>query len=309
MAIWILKASVQKLISLMPYRQKLNYFFQKNITGGVILSDSLFETKLQHCKQHLDAFQKYGVTTLSKTFELGTGWYPVVPVGLYLYGADEIYTTDISKLITPKNFKICLEKYIKYYNCGRLKIFISNIKKNRIEKIKQVLQSDVQKYPVESLLTELNIHYIPGTVFKTGSKESYFNLIHSNNTLEHISQKELGKILLLFKKMISKDGISNHFIDLSDHFSHLDKSISPYNFLKYSDAAWKFIDNSIQPQNRLRINDYRNLFYETGWNIIAEELSSGEKEKLKQKHLAKKYKTSALPDLLVTHALVTTRLN
>ena len=50
------------------------------------------------------------------------------------------------------------------------------------------------------------------------------------------------------------DGLHSHFIDMSDHFAHMDSSISIYHFLRYSEAQWKRIDNSIQPQNRWRLS-------------------------------------------------------
>ena len=63
----------------------------------------------------------------------------------------------------------------------------------------------------------------------------------------------------------------SHFIDMSDHFAHLDKSISAYNFLKFSKTQWKLIDNSIQPQNRLRICDYTTLLKNAQFKVVFEE--------------------------------------
>jgi hypothetical protein len=94
------------------------------------------------------------------------------------------------------------------------------------------------------------------------------SLITSNNTLEHIYPAMLREILAELSG--SPPGVS-HSIDLSDHFAHLDRSITIYNYLQYSRRQWQLIDKAIQPQNRLRISDYRTMYTELGIPI-AEEL-------------------------------------
>lgn len=67
------------------------------------------------------------------------------------------------------------------------------------------------------------------------------------------------------------EGISSHIVDLGDHFAHLDRHITPFNFLRYSKRTWRMIDNRIQPQNRLRVPDYRALFSRSGFRAVAEQ--------------------------------------
>ena len=40
---WQMKAIAQKAISFLPKKEKINYWFQKNITKGVTLTDEYFE--------------------------------------------------------------------------------------------------------------------------------------------------------------------------------------------------------------------------------------------------------------------------
>ena len=44
-------------------------------------------------------------------------------------------------------------------------------------------------------------------------------------------------------------------IDLSDHHSHFDASLSPYNFLRFDDRRWRLANSSLLFQNRLRRPD------------------------------------------------------
>src|SRR5438445_10474895 len=96
---WILKAVTQKIISYLPYSNKINYLFQKHVTKGVFLTDEYFYDKLNHAREHITNYQKYSNGSIPKVcLEIGTGWYPIVPISLFLVGADKIYSVDISFL-------------------------------------------------------------------------------------------------------------------------------------------------------------------------------------------------------------------
>ena len=60
-----------------------------------------------------------------------------------------------------------------------------------------------------------------------------------------------------------------HRIDYSDHFSHSDQSISPINFLQYSDDEWeRYAGNRYMYMNRLRHDDFISLFESAGHRIV-----------------------------------------
>ncbi len=95
---WKVKAVVQKAVSYMPYKKRINYMMQKYITKGVHLSDEYFLDRLTHASHHIQAFKKWTASEVDiprTTFELGSGWYPVVPLSMYLCGAENISTIDI----------------------------------------------------------------------------------------------------------------------------------------------------------------------------------------------------------------------
>lgn len=56
---WILKAIVQKTISFLPFKHRINYFFQKHITKGVNLGDEYFYDRLEHARQHLQNYFEF----------------------------------------------------------------------------------------------------------------------------------------------------------------------------------------------------------------------------------------------------------
>ncbi|MFI5172340.1 MAG: class I SAM-dependent methyltransferase [Chitinophagales bacterium] len=303
MSIWIAKAITQKLISFLPFKHKINYFFQKHITKGLALSDKLFETKLVHCNQHIQALKKYnpGKKRFS-ALELGTGWYPVVPVGMYLCGAVEIYSVDIAQLMTLEKTASTVDKFIEYHNSNKLKEILPAYEEEKLLSLKTLMQTNP---PLEDILQLLNLKTIIGDITQNEMLSKIkFDLIHSNNTFEHIPEKHLKNILERFHAILGNEGVMSHFIDMSDHFSHFDKKISPYHFLKFSKSRWRFIDNNIQPQNRLRISDYRRLYKETGWVIREEIVESGNPESLSAINITHEFSQIDKNDLAITHALL-----
>ncbi|MDB5283282.1 MAG: hypothetical protein JWO06_2357, partial [Bacteroidota bacterium] len=244
MAVWILKAVVQKSISFLPFNHQLNFFFQKYITRGVVLGDALFEDKLTHCERHMAAYTKYGGAKDFTALEIGTGWYPIVPIGLFLAGAEKIYTIDISSLLSEDRVLLTINRFIKQAEKG----FAFTVDKGRLELLKKL--SGLKGFSATGLLEQMNITAIVGDARKIDLPDGSIGLVNSNNTFEHIYPEILIDILKEFKRIAKRGGVMSHAIDMSDHFAHLDKSITLYNFLQYSDKKWNLIDNSIQPQNR-----------------------------------------------------------
>lgn len=290
---------VQKVISFLPASHKINYLFQKYITKGVILSDEYFYDRLGHAVYHAKAFIKHRNTVPKSTLELGTGWYPVVPLSMYLLGSDNIVTLDITPLTNKEKLVTTIRKYLEAIQLNKVDQVFLNIPE-RIEKLKSLLSRE-SSLSLEQLLKELNITYLNADARKLPFSNENFELIHSNNTYEHIYEPILKDIVKEFKRVQKKEGLQSHFIDMSDHFAHADTNITIYNYLKYSESKWLRIDNSVQPQNRMRINQYRDLYKTLGVQILAEELRPGDLNDLSKVELSEPYNSFKKEDVAVSH--------
>jgi hypothetical protein len=93
----------------------------------------------------------------------------------------------------------------------------------------------------------------------------------------------------------------SHSIDMSDHFAHFDKSINIYNFLQFSDEQWKWIDNSIQPQSRLRYYDYTKMYDDLQIPIIETSYRAGDINQLKEIKLDSKYIKHPIDEIAISH--------
>lgn len=255
---WIAKAIIQKGISFLPHGHTINFFFQKYVTGGVHLSDEYFEDRLIHCVNHYKHFRKYNLTENFYHLEIGTGWYPVVPTGMFLYGAGSITTVDLRRLTSPELTHITLKKFREYHLKGKLEKFLPGISGERLKIVLQEAENPSKDF--FDLLERHNIIYMVMDPRKLYLADRSIDLITSNNTFEHIAPEVLEEILNKLKMVCKSGGVMSHFIDMSDHFAHMDKSITIYNFLKFSDAQWRWINNNIQPLNRMRIYEYEAMY-------------------------------------------------
>lgn len=304
MRAWVIKASIQKVTSFLPYRHKVNSLLQKYVTKGLRLADELFDDKLNHCKNHLLSLERYSSTGKGAALEIGTGWYPIVPIGLYLSGFGKVVSIDLSPLTTSKFIYQTIEKFITYYKSGRLNLFLPNIDTGRMEKLHQISADRPSR---KILLGEMNIELVVGDARRTEFPEATFDLICSNNTFEHIPLTALQSILLELNRILKPSGVMSNNIDMSDHFAHFDRSISNFNFLKFSERQWRFIDNSLLSQNRLRLSDFLTLFQECGFKTLVHEDRIGNRNELSGVTLDKKFTRYVTEDLLVTHSLIVSR--
>jgi len=140
---WILKAVVQKGISFLPYKHRINFLFQKYITKGVRLSDDYFIDKLMHHRKHEYFYQRHSGKSLQgiKVLELGTGWYPVVPIAQYLSGAERIYTVDISPLMNRERVHTTVGQFLAYAKLGALSEYAPHILPTRLEHLAAIYQN------------------------------------------------------------------------------------------------------------------------------------------------------------------------
>ena len=123
-------------------------------------------------------------------------------------------------------------------------------------------EKDLEKYGI--------FYKAPADAKCTGLDHGSIDACISTNTLEHIPPKELEKIFSEIYRLLKTGGICSIKIDYSDHYSHTDQSISKLNFLRYSQIEWERFNHSNHYQNRLRHNDFLNLFRSLNFEIIEE---------------------------------------
>ncbi len=249
--------------------------FQRYATGSLDLDDAYFLEKWQQCANHVRQLELAGGSIDGCVVaELGTGWFPITPVGLALAGAGRVLSIDRHALLQRPQLVHTLEHYRRHLEAGTISLPDGSTpddstSTNRVETalalIDRVL---VDGLSLADMVAALRIELLVTDARDVALPDDEIDLFVSNNTLEHIPADVLPDIFTEFRRIGKPTSIMCHFVDMADHYVTFDRSITVYNFLRYSDQRWRWFNNDLQFVNRLRLSDFVRMHRETGWKII-----------------------------------------
>lgn len=301
MGSWILKAAFQKTLSALPYGERMHHYFQRHISKSLRINPAFFEDRLERCNFHLQAYKSLNEGNLpNKVLEIGTGWFPVVPIGLYLCGVNDINSIDIKPLLKKQYLQETIDFFLTYMNTGKLSEFLpQTLQEDRVDQLSRLLDSS--DFPFVEICKKLNFQSICSHEPLEALRGQRFDLICSNNTLEHVPKDQIERILKENRQLLAAEGVVSHYIDLVDHYSYLDPSIPSFNFLQYSSKKWNLIENSFQSQNRLRFSEYLSLFRQNGLTPSLIYKETYPPTSLPESGVHKEYRNSSNEDLCVAY--------
>ena len=133
------------------------------------------------------------------------------------------------------------------------------------KKLNEFLKSQNLKYienfdsisDIYELLDICNSKYLTnGLISLKSLKENSINLIFSQAVLEHVPKNELGNMIIEFSRVLKKNGVSTHQVDLKDHLG------GGLNNLRIPSSLWetKLFSTSGFYTNRISLSEYINFF-------------------------------------------------
>ena len=292
---WIVKATIQGALSLLPDAQRWNRVLQTHFTRSIELSDERFLAKWRQAERHVEDWENHhGAFAGTNVLELGTSWLPIVPLAMVLNGAGRVVSVDLQDLLTDECAMATLGRVDKLITSGAVQLRSSRA----LARFRAVLQTASTRTGRE-LLSDLGITCILGDARRLELQAGSVDLFVSNNTFEHIPGEILTGILREFARVASPRALGSHHVDMADHYAQFDRSLSVYNFLRYSDATWRLINNRLQYQNRLRLTDFRAIQRAAGWNVVAETNETGPVAELEAITVAPRFRGIPTADLAV----------
>ncbi|GBU24699.1 hypothetical protein R83H12_01333 [Fibrobacteria bacterium R8-3-H12] len=210
----------------------------------------------------IQKIKQYGIGIKGKVFfEVGTGQVPLLPMALWLCGAEKIITIDLKPYMRNELIKDML------FFCKEEKNEMENEFGELLDKERFNSLLDCNE---KNILELCKIKYIaPGDAAKTNLPENSVHYHVSHTVYEHIPLIILYDILKEGNRILAENGLFINFIDYSDHFSHTDRSISGINFLQYSDREWKrYAGNQYTYVNRARHDEFVELFKTVGHDFL-----------------------------------------
>lgn len=248
-----IKCAIKTLIGMAPCSDKLDYLAQKYLSRSMPPKKKAIKKKYGNALKYHQIYQKHGNVDYDKAvvYEIGCGWHLAMALGFSTLGYNKIIALDVTEHLRPELINTTL-RYLKednlitsepcYVNKGNLKTVMRD------------------KYRIELL--------VPCDSAKTGLKDHSIDFIYSHNVFEHIPPALIPSIMDECFRVLNDDGIIVFVIDYSDHYAGFDKSITPYNFLRYSEKKWKRYNPGLHYVNRLRHGDFVRIFKQSGFEIV-----------------------------------------
>jgi SAM-dependent methyltransferase len=273
---WLAKAALQRGLGLVPQGERLNYVFQRHVRRSLPASESVFRRKFARALQHLRAYEEHGPATPAAKacfYEFGAGWDLAIPLSYAALGVGRQVLVDIRP---------------------SARVALVNDSLAALERLRDELEAEVGRElrplggPIgarEELEERFGITYLaPRDARTTGLPAESVDFVSSTDTCEHIPRADLAEIFGECGRLLRPGGAFSCRIDLQDHYSYFDPSLSRYHFLRFSDRAWRLVNSPLHYQNRLRSPDYLQLVRAAGFDVVAERASGPSEEGLEQLH-------------------------
>jgi Methyltransferase domain len=255
---WLAKALTQKLVSA-THTLPLYHLAQRTV-GRVRGFHP--RTRIEYAgKLAADV----GLATLAgaQVIEIGTGWVPVVPMGLYCLGVSGVRSFDLSRHLIAS---VSLSAARLLPDCIEDLASRSGADPAPLRQRCTALAGGADWAQVAALM---RFQYCaPADITRSDLPPGSADLIYSNLVLEHVPPPALRQIVAFSMRTLRAGGLCWHNIDYTDHYAHTAPALAQNNFLHYGEGFWRHIaQNDIMYLSRLRRSEYLAIFAQAGFRI------------------------------------------
>jgi SAM-dependent methyltransferase len=260
---WRIKGVVQKALGCIPGGMSVNDLLQRaagglrNFEHEVARKVSDWSLVMGYLKEV--AFPVEGARSL----EIGTGWFPTFPVCFSLVGAGGCSTFDLShhlsRRLTGRLFA-ALESHLSE---------IARAGDRSRDEVEEALRLARGADGMAEILHSLGInYYAPADATATALPPGSVDLVYSNSVLEHVPPRGIAALMKESYRVLRSGGLVVHGVNCGDHYAYFDRHITAINYLTYPERSWRFWNNKLLYQNRLRPKDLLGLAEEAGFEIV-----------------------------------------
>ena len=132
-----------------------------------------------------------------------------------------------------------------------------------------------------------------------------FRVVISAAVMEHIPAMTAPQFVSNMASVLVDGGLGIHSINIADHLHHYDQSVSPKQYLTYSESQWRFwCANSVQYINRIQRSDWLRMFTRAGFSLVEE---GGHYADLANLRIHPRYQSLTRKDIDCTNLLLVVR--
>jgi SAM-dependent methyltransferase len=270
---WRLKCVAFQILEHIPGGGVLYRWAQKFVTGS-----HLFEVTDAYLRIHQFHAGQYSRVHPGRALEFGGGRHFLSPLLLSNAGATEVLVYDIQRLSSPAQIN---------------------------HTIRQLRGRVAGEWPEIADWSDLERIYriryqAPGDARDTKLANASVNFVCSTSTLEHIPADDIRLIFKECARVAAPGAVFSHVIDYADHYRYGDESISLFNFYRYSESQWRWMNPPNHFQNRLRHIDFEGLFREQGWKPLKQTAGTVASDSIRDLPIDAFFRRYESADLLVS---------
>lgn len=261
---WKLKAIIQGGLARVPWGAKVNNTLQKIAGGRTNISQYIGSKVKDDWLVHMSHLNRLGFTVQERDMmEIGTGWLPVMPLCFSLSGVRNCYTLDLNRHLKMKDVHVVLGHLEPYLEV------IATAAGNSFEQVRHQWNSLMSLRNGEEILSAAAIEYhAPSDATNSRLKSASIDLVFSNSVLEHVPAEILDRIMCESQRVLKPGGVSLHNVNCGDHYAYFDRSITPINYLRFPEHKWRWWNNNLLYQNRLRPVDFVESAHRAGLEVV-----------------------------------------
>lgn len=261
---WKTKGLLQKIIGTLPAGETLHYQLQRRF-GGMRDFRREFLLKVDDWESMIQQLRADGMTVEgARLMEIGTGWYPTLPLACHLAGAARVDTLDLNRMLKPDLVRQCVVALGE-----------------QLERIARVAGADPAAVEARyrrlsastafddpAALTDGVVRYrAPADATRPELPEGSVDAVFSNSVLEHVPPAVLHAICAASMRILAPGGRMFHSVNCGDHYAYVDRDIHQLHYLQFSDEEWAFWNNRFLYQNRLRAHEFVDAARDAGFAI------------------------------------------
>lgn len=296
---WKVKGVVQKTLSLIPGGGWVNDRLQRHL-GDLRSFEGNIDIKVADWAGIMSYLQAAGRPALGNMslLEIGSGWYPTLPLCFKLGGASGCTTVDISRHM-DQALAFRMLRALR----GKLDSIAATSGRDPAA-VREEYERMVRARTLPELLQTAAIRYLApadGARLDSEPAESV-DIVYSNSVFEHVRPEALGPLMCESWRLLKPGGITVHAVACNDHYAHFDKGISYVNYLRFPEAEWRRWNNPLNYQNRLRASDFLKAAEENGFEIVYQSRSvrAGVREAISEMEIAPEFRAYSHEDLIAT---------
>lgn len=247
---WRVKGVMQKVLGMLPGGEALHFQLQRRL-GGLRDLRREYAMKLDDWQGMVEQLHANGHPVAGATLvEIGSGWYPTLPLALHLAGARQVHTCDLNRLLKPDLMRECVR--------------LLGEDLPRIARVAEVPLEEVQaRYAAlrrdadtpDAMTAGAVCYHAPCDVTVLPLPDGSVDVVFSNSVLEHVPPDALPSLHAGARRLLRPGGAAFHSVNCGDHYAYVDASIHQLHYLQFTDEQWAFWNNRFLYQNRLRAHE------------------------------------------------------